>query len=568
MKLRARLLMMALLPVIGMGVLTYFGASTQLRQGIENQAFEGMRATAVVIREIFDMTAEGEYHLDEEGQLWKGDNLNISAEVNMVDSIKEKTGFDVTVFYGDERALTTLMDAGGNRQVGTKALEAISSQVLDKGQEYRSDHTEIFGKRYICYYIPLYQMGTKTPIGMIFLGEEYTDIAATIRKALLTMLLIIVIVLAIVNVTSALSATSIASVIKGAIAYLNQMCQGKLGIEASKKMIGRKDEIGDMCRGMKLLDEKLTAIVSEIQTQSHILGETSTICNGNAHKALESAEQVNAAAEEVASATTTQAQGALEAENSVNAIGRTIEETSGQIREFSDTSHKMADASGSARETLAELNQSMNQVKEAVDNIQHQTNETHFSVEKIGEMTEVITSIATQTNLLSLNASIEAARAGEMGRGFSVVAEEIRKLAEQCSTSAVEIQEVLAQLKNNSDESVETMEKVQAIIKVQADKLAETNQVFDTVEGGINQSMQGLGKIMEEMGTLNGDRNHVVTEVQNVAALAQQNAASIEETAAAMDDVVHLISTMSERIENLQQIADTLQDKASGFQLS
>lgn len=568
MKLRARLLIMALMPVIALGILTYIATSSQLQNGIEEEAFEGMQATTRVVREIFDSASEGEYYMDEEGQLWKGEGLNISTATDMIDNIKEETGCDVTVFYGDERILTTLVDEGGNRQTGTKAKEEVSSQVLNEGLDYGNTNTEIFGKRYICYYIPLYQEHTDTPIGMVFLGKEYTQIQATIRSALLTMLFIILIVLVIVSITSVLSAASIAAAIKRAIAYVDQMCHGKLGMEASPKMIGRKDEIGDMCRGMKELDENLTSIIREIQTQAHILGETSVTCNSNVQKVLESAEQVNAATEEVASATMTQAQGASSAEENVNIIGRTIEEANGRIQEFSDKSRQMAQASGSAAKTLAELNQSMKQVKDAVDTIHHQTNETHVSVEKIGEMTEMITSIATQTNLLSLNASIEAARAGEMGKGFAVVAEEIRKLAEQCNVSAVEIQQVLSQLRSNSDESVRTMEGVEKIIQVQADKLAETNREFGMVEGGINQSVQGLGKIVEEMNGLNGERAHTVEEVQNVAALAQQNAASIEETAASVDEMVQLISAMSERIENLQQIADALEEKASVFQLS
>ncbi|GFI04813.1 MAG: hypothetical protein HFI44_15935 [Lachnospiraceae bacterium] len=568
MKLRTRLLIMALLPVIALGIFAYIAVSVQLRNGIEKEAFEGMQTATWVVRELFDSTSEGEYYMDTEGQVWKGEGLNISKATEIVDTIKAETGCDVTVFYGDERVLTTLVDSGGNRQVGTKASAEVISQVLDKGQEYGNSNAQIFGKRYICYYIPLYQENTKTPVGMVFLGKEYTQIQTTIRNSLVTMLLIILVVLVIVSITSVLGATSIAAAIKGAIGYVDQMRQGELGIKASPKMIGRKDEIGDMCRGMKELDDNLSAIVTEIQTQAQILGETSTTCNSNAHKTLESAEQVNAAAEEIASATMTQAQGAVAAETSVNVIGKTIAGANAQIQEFSDLSRKMAQASGGAAKTLTDLNQSMKQVKGAVDTIQHQTNETHGSVEKIGEMTEMITSIATQTNLLSLNASIEAARAGEMGKGFAVVAEEIRKLAEQCNTSAVEIQEVLAQLRNNSDESVKTMEGVQKIIQVQADKLEETNREFSTVEGGINQSVQGLSEIMKEMNGLDKERAQTVEEVQNVAALAQQNAASIEETAASIDEMVHLISTMSERIENLQQVADALKEKASVFHFS
>ncbi|MDE6203412.1 MAG: hypothetical protein K2G19_08045, partial [Lachnospiraceae bacterium] len=345
------------------------------------------------------------------------------------------------------------------------------------------------------------------------------------------------------------------------------LSQGTIVMPASGRVVRRGDEIGDMCRGVKSLDDNLSAVVAEIQAQTDVLGEVSTACDQDAHKALDSAEQVNAASEEVAAATTSQAQGALEAENSVNFMGQTIEEADGQVQGLSDTAREVAGAAESARKTLTELNQSMKQVKKAVDDVHHQTNETHLSVEKISEMTKMITSIASQTNMLSLNASIEAARAGEMGKGFAVVAEEIRKLAEQSNTSAVEIQEVLGQLKNNSDISVRTMEQVQEIIQVQADKLIQTNHAFETVGNGIEQSVQGIGKIMEEMNSLNGARSHTVSEVQNMASLAQQNAASIEETAASIDEVVHLISAMAGRMDSLRQASDTLKEKASVFQL-
>ncbi len=567
MRLRLRLMIMALLPMICLGVFTYLTASVQIRQGMEEQAFGGLQTTTRTVRELFDSMGEGEYYLDETGQMWKGENINISASTELIDSIKEETGLEVTVFYGDVRVLTTLKDTSGNRQVGTKASADISSLVLNKGQDYQSNQTEIFGKRYMCYYAPVYQTGTQTPVGMIFMGKEYSNILAVVQKTLMNMLLIILVVFLIVIITSILSANSIASAIKKAILCVDQMSKGQLGIKVSKKLMERKDEIGDMCRGVKQLDDNLTSVVTEIQLQSHELEETVVVCNKNAHKVFESAEQINAAAEEVAAATSTQAQGAVEAESSVNTIGQIIDETNERMQEFSDTSLVMAKASGSARGALAELNASMNQVKSAVDNVHHQTNETHVSVEKISQMTEVITSIASQTNMLSLNASIEAARAGEMGKGFAVVAEQIRKLAEECNSSAVEIREVLAQLKNNSDDSVNTMEEVQGIIQMQAEKLTETNQVFDTVEDGINKSLKGIEKIMEEINSLNESRSSATREVQNVAVLAQQNAASIEETSASIDEVTVLLQGMTEKIDGLSQVADKLEEKAEVFQI-
>ena len=251
MRLRLRLMIMALLPMICLGVFTYLTASVQIRQGMEEQAFGGMQTTTRTVRELFDSMGEGEYYLDETGQMWKGENINISASTELIDSIKEETGLEVTVFYGDVRVLTTLKDTSGNRQVGTKASADISSLVLNKGQDYQSNQTEIFGKRYMCYYAPVYQTGTQTPVGMIFMGKEYSNVLAVVQKTLMNMLLIILVVFLIVIITSILSANSIASAIKKAILCVDQMSKGQLGIKVSKKLMERKDEIGDMCRGVK-----------------------------------------------------------------------------------------------------------------------------------------------------------------------------------------------------------------------------------------------------------------------------------------------------------------------------
>lgn len=234
MKLRVRLLTMALLPVIALGIFTYAGASVQLKNGIENQAYEGMEATTLAVREVFDSVAEGEYYLDEAGQMWKGGEINVSEKENIVDSIKENTGFDVTIFYEDTRVLTTITDADGSRQVGTKASDAIVEQVLNKGQDYKDNNTEIFGKRYICYYIPLYQENSKTPVGMIFLGEEYSNVESAIAGSRKNIAIIMLAVLVLVNITSLVSASSITSTIKGQLPVWSRCARESLAFGLPK----------------------------------------------------------------------------------------------------------------------------------------------------------------------------------------------------------------------------------------------------------------------------------------------------------------------------------------------
>lgn len=565
MKLKTKIWLMSVLPLLVMGVVVFIVAAQRIGRATKNQAYMGMQATTLAIREVFDSSVSGEYRLDENGELWKGENVNLSQDNNIVDAIKNDTGLEVTIFFGDTRMLTSFKDENGNRQVGTAASAEVTEAVLNRGEDFKDENIMIFGERYIVYYAPLYQSGTNTPIGMIFLGEKYADVEAIIRAAQTELTVYTICILIACAITSYILGSTINKAIGKAIGYVEQISDGKLGIQIEDNLIKRKDEIGRMCQRLGQLDKNLIGMIQEIQSQSHVLGETADYCNDNAKRAFDSAEQIGSAAQEVASATTTQAQGAMEAERSVNVMGDIIGKTNERIESISETASQMSDASMSARRTLAELNDCMIQVKNAVADIHRQTNETHVSVEKIGEMTDMITEIASQTNLLSLNASIEAARAGEMGKGFAVVAAEIRQLADQCNESVVKIQEILAQLKNNSDISVSTMEEVQRIIDAQSDKLSDTNSAFETVNNGIDESLKGIETITGELHTLYETKGRTIAEVQNVSALAEQNAASAEETAASTDEVSNLISGMTEQMENLRAVAFELKEKAAVF---
>lgn len=548
-----------------LGLIALIIASTQLSSSVKKETYSGMRATALSFLETIECSQPGEYHLGDDNRLWKGKAYNVSLSFPIVDGIKESTGYEVTIFFGDERKLTSIMDDEGSRVLDQNADAKIVSSVIEKGKDYYDDNVDLFGKRYICCYIPIYQENSEEIVGMVMLGEEYSKVQSLIRKSQISLLLSSLLLVIVCSVAAYVIGGKIAEAIKKSKGYIDEMSNGKLGIKIDEAMMDRKDEIGEMSRSVKMLDESLTSIVSSIQDQSTRLLEASEFCNDSARKALDSSSQIDTAAEEVASATVTQAQGAIDAENSVNVIGSAIEDTNIQVANFTNTTNKMSEAAVGARKILSELNSSMDDVKEAVSSIKGMTHETHVSVEKITEMTEVITSIASQTNLLSLNASIEAARAGEMGKGFAVVAAEIRQLAEQCNVSAVEIREVLDQLRQNSDVSVEAMDNVQGIIESQALKLAETNMAFDTVEDGISQSLAGINIIIDNINTLQGAKGDAIEEVQNVAFLAQQNAASMEETAASIDEVSSTISSMANEMESLQVVAGTLKDKVAAF---
>lgn len=166
---------------------------------------------------------------------------------------------------------------------------------------------------------------------------------------------------------------------------------------------------------------------------------------------------IEKAVEDVALGATSQAQSTEEASRQTIIMGENIEKTSNAIQQLHMNSYKMIESGTVAMNTLDELNVINEKTKLEIDTIYRQTNETNDFALKIQEAADIITSIANETNLLSLNASIEAERAGESGRGFAVVAEQIKKLAEQSGTSAKEIGNVIHTLIDNSNKAVETM---------------------------------------------------------------------------------------------------------------
>mgnify|MGYP000767689836 FL=1 len=206
-------------------------------------------------------------------------------------------------------------------------------------------------------------------------------------------------------------------------------------------------------------------------------------------------------------------------------------------------------------------------MEQSIADITRQTNQTNESAQKIREATAIITSIADETNLLSLNASIEAARAGDAGKGFAVVASQIQKLAEQSNTSSGTIEEITGELISDSGIAVETMLRVKEIVDTQSRNMEETEHIVNEVMGGIRTSLGSIDSIEKGAVRLETSRNEIVQTVEDLSRIAAENAENTQKTCEQTMQVADTFERIEGNAVKLKEIADELSQTIRHFPL-
>lgn len=414
--------------------------------------------------------------------------------------------------------------------------------------------------KYASYYI-----GENMEYVIVITADEDEVLASTseiIQKSSLSSFVILIVC----SVIGLLIAIRIVKPIVRITAMISQLADLNFVENKWQKQISRrKDETGIMGRAIDSLRTALTDVTQKITDHSSNLYDASNTMSSNAKEASLSVEQVEKAISEIAQGATSQAQETQTATENIILMGNMIEETTSEVESLKANARIMSDAGDKAIDIINDLDQINKQTKDAILVIYEQTNTTNVSALKIKEATDMISDIAEETNLLSLNASIEAARAGEQGRGFAVVASQIQKLAEQSNESARRIDDIINSLIADSEKTVETMEEVKDVIERQSENVINTENAFKDVKAGIDKSIASIHEITEKTQKLDDARIKVVDVVQNLTAIAQQNAASTEETSASASAVGSLVENISDNAENLNSIAGEMEESIKMF---
>lgn len=561
--LRKKMLVLTVLPIFVLGILVFFLSLTVVKNAMVSEIEDALRSAATATFAAYDQNS-GSYIEAANGDIWKG-SYNISKSESIVDSIKEKSGMEVTFFYGNRRIMTSAVDANGNRILGSPAGDKIVETVLNNGEEYFSHAVSIDGTIFYGYYTPVYQDGTASPIGMIFIGANKQKKDATVHRIIYTMIACTVSLMVLCIIISVFYSGSISRSLKKSIGVVQAVAAGNLKTSIDKHLLKKDDEVGDLSRAILQLQQEMTQSLESIADNSKAVLAASGSLEGTARNTTSSIREVENAVTSIAQSASLQAQISGTASDNVAEMGKRIEQTSLEMEEMKSGASAMKEAEEKNADTIRKLLDSNDEVQTLIREIATQTSQTNESAQKIKEATDIIASIADETSLLSLNASIEAARAGENGKGFAVVADQIQKLATQSNESSQRIDEIIHQLIADSDKTVETMGKVIETISAQTEHMQQTEAMTQEVMEKIDSSLTSLSVIENSVMYLDQSRNEIIKTVTELSDIAKQNAATTQEVCATVNVVTEGFSQVEGSTEGLKSIADGLEVSVEHF---
>lgn len=563
-KLTTKLLLLMNLPIFAVAIIAVLISAYKQQRLAESMTKQEMHSAASSILQVYNSETDGDYSYSD-GSFRKG-ITPLTGNYTIIDNIKQETGIDVTIAYNNTRVLTTIKDDTGNRVIGSE----VDSRVMDaiqSGKNFVARKVKVGNLFYTGYYIPLRQSSDNTIVGTVFCGRPRAEVIDEIKLSIITTLAGVIIVLLIAMVLCAIAMRRITAVIKKTVGNLDKVAMGSLNFQIDTRILSRNDEIGDMGRSLHEMMSAFRSIIRQITESAAKLDLVSTEYGESFQTIVDQMKGINVSMEEIACGATTQATESREANNQVINIGDAITATVEGVEILSNSSSKMKQYSDTANDTLGKLSVITERTKSAIASVQEQTNETNQSTKDIQEASQLITEIASQTNLLSLNASIEAARAGENGKGFAVVADEIRKLSEQSRQSAEKIDTIVHQLIINSDNSVKTIGEVSEIGTQQADMLSNTIFMFDSLNSEISEVVHAISEIRNQTETLDTLKTGILDNLKGLASIAEQNAAGTQQTSASMAMLGEIIDKCSKDTQTLMKLAEELNQNTLRFSL-
>ena len=548
--LKSILVMLALVPLILAVVIIALITSRIFVNNLKDSTKEQLIVAARALKEYY------EYDIVNNNDLVDG---FIRYDTSYIDSMRA-TGVDLTLFKENIRFMTTITNASGERIEGTPASNAVW-QAVSQGNDYYSDNVTINGLIYHVYYMPI-KYANKV-YGMAFSGKPATKIQAAERSIYKVILTVSGLLIAIFSVITLIVARNVANQLREVAERIEHLLNINLNIKL--KTTSSIYETDQLIRASEKLSAVLNDVVKRIQDSAFSLSDT-------VKSTAEMAKESSYASSQIAESMQALAQTVISMTGNVKDINDTVMDMGGVIGQavknvdnLNKNSQSMNEANNSALEYIESAAKSSVKSSKAIDLIADRIHATNEAIAKIGGKVRMITDIASQTNLLSLNAGIEAARAGEAGKGFGVVAAEIKKLAGDSNESAEQINGIVEEITALSLECVEQAANVRELITEEGELLGTTHEKFIALADEIKASVREIASVSDITAQLETSKDTILAAVSDLAAISEETSATNEEVAASIESIAGNVKKVSDDTDVMSELAEDLNEAVSYF---